>query len=80
MQTRLKVSIALVSIALSAGPAAAYIGPGIATGALGAVAGVIGGVFLAIFAVLYYPIKRVIRRYRSKTTTQNDGKADPPKK
>lgn len=80
MQTRFKVLIALVSIALSAGPAAAYIGPGIATGALGAVLGVIGGIFLAIFAVLYYPIKRVLRRRRSKAATVDGGKADSQKK
>ena len=80
MQTRFKVLIALVSIALSAGPAAAYIGPGIATGALGAVLGVIGGIFLAIFAVLYYPIKRVLRRRRSKAATVDGGKADPQEK
>lgn len=45
-------------------PASAYIGPGLGAGAVGAVLGVIGAVFLALFAVVYYPIKRMLRRRR----------------
>lgn len=42
--------------------AAAYIGPGVGAGALAAVVGVIGSIFLAIVAVLYYPIKRMLKK------------------
>lgn len=47
--------------------ALAYIGPGVATGAIAAVLGVIGSIFLAVFAVLYYPIKRMLKRRRKAT-------------
>lgn len=47
--------------------ALAYIGPGVGAGALAAVVGVIGSVFLAIFAVLYYPIKRLFKGRKGKT-------------
>lgn len=40
----------------------AYLGPGLGVGAIGAILGVIGSVILGIFAVLYYPIKRLLKR------------------
>lgn len=40
----------------------AYIGPGLGAGAVAAVLGVIGSIFLGIFAVLWYPIKRIIKK------------------
>ena len=40
----------------------AYIGPGIGAGTLAAVAGVLVSVFAAIFAVTYYPIKRILKK------------------
>lgn len=52
-------------VALHAGTAQAYIGPGVATGALAAVVGVLGAIFLALFAVIYYPIKRMLKRRRA---------------
>lgn len=56
---------------LSAAPAQAYIGPGMGAGTLAVVFGVIGSIFLAIVALLWYPIKRMMRRMRG------SGKAQP---
>ena len=53
--------LGILSLALLPAAAQAYIGPGVGAGALGAVVGVIGAVFLAIFAVLWYPIKRMLK-------------------
>lgn len=53
--------LGILSFALLPAAAQAYIGPGVGAGALGAVVGVIGAVFLAIFAVLWYPIKRMLK-------------------
>ena len=50
----------------------AYIGPGVASGALAAVVGVIGSIFLALFAVIYYPIKRMLKRRKSAAATDTD--------
>lgn len=56
-------ALVLGAMSLSMVPmmAQAYIGPGVGAGAIGAVIGVIGSIFLAIFAVLWYPIKRMLK-------------------
>jgi Na+/melibiose symporter-like transporter len=61
--------VALTLSAAMAGPAAAYIGPGLGAGAIGVVLGVIGAIGLALFAIIYYPIKRMIRRKRVESGT-----------
>ena len=48
--------------------ASAYIGPGVGAGAIAAVLGVIGSILLAIVAVIYYPIKRMLKGGKSKNT------------
>ncbi len=53
-----------VLVALWAGPAAAYIGPGAGITMLGALWGVIVAVFLAIGAVLFWPIRILLRKRR----------------
>ncbi len=51
-------------------PAHAYLGPGMAAGAVAIVLGIIASFFLALFAVLWYPIKRMFkRRKKSKADT-----------
>jgi hypothetical protein len=49
---------------MSAGTAHAYIGPGLGAGVIGTVLGILGSIFLALGAVLYYPVKRFMRRRR----------------
>ncbi|MFN0115362.1 MAG: hypothetical protein ACKVPY_11865 [Paracoccaceae bacterium] len=61
-----KLAVALaVSAALSPVAAQAYIGPGVGGGAIAAVVGVLGSIFLAIVAVIYYPIKRMLKRKKA---------------
>lgn len=67
----------MAALALSALPSAAlaYIGPGVGAGAIAAVFGVIGSIFLAIVAVIYYPIKRLMKGRKGKTAkTDSSGK------
>ncbi len=40
----------------------AYVGPGLGAGTLGVVFGLLGSIFLALFAFIWYPIKRMIFR------------------
>ena len=40
----------------------AYLGPGMGGGAIAAVLGLIVAIFLGLFSVLYYPIKRALRK------------------
>ena len=59
--TRLVVALMLF---LAPGLAQAYIGPGAGVGAITAALGVLGAIFLALLAVIYYPIKRLLKRRR----------------
>ena len=45
--------------------AQAYIGPGLGAGAIGAILGVLAAVGLAIFAIFWYPIKRMLKKRRA---------------
>jgi len=64
----------IAALALSALPSAAlaYIGPGVGAGAIAAVLGVLGSIFLAIVAVIYYPIKRLMKGRKSKAAKSSD--------
>ena len=61
MRGKLTLVLALCLLALQPIAAQAYIGPGVASGALAAVVGVLGSIFLALFAIIYYPIKRMMK-------------------
>jgi hypothetical protein len=58
------------------GNAAAYIGPGLGLGAIGAFLGVVGSVFLAILGLFWYPIKRLYKSVKARFT--RDDKPDSP--
>ncbi|MEO1249530.1 MAG: hypothetical protein AAFW76_06780 [Pseudomonadota bacterium] len=53
---------ALIAALLFPTAAHAYIGPGMGAGAIAAVLGVIGAVLLALFSVIYYPVKRAMKK------------------
>lgn len=58
-----------------AGAAHAYIGPGLGAGVIGTILAVIGAVFLALFAIMFYPIKRMLKRRKAaaaEADMQND--------
>ena len=58
-------------------PAFAYIGPGVAAGAVASVLGVLGSIVLGIFSVIYYPIKRLFKkRKKAKSARQESGSAE----
>lgn len=47
-------------------PSYAYIGPGMAGGAIAAIIGFFAAVLLALCAILYYPFKRALRNRKDK--------------
>ena len=61
---RLAILLSALWLGLHAAPAMAYIGPGAGITMLGALWGVIVAVFLAIGAVLFWPIRALLRRRR----------------
>jgi hypothetical protein len=56
----------------------AYIGPGLGLGTIGVVLGTLGAIILAIFAILWYPLKRLIRRKRSNKESKKEKKSKDP--
>ena len=54
-------------------PLFAYIGPGMAGGGIAAIFGFIAAFFLALWGILYYPIKRAFknRKVKKKMKSQN---------
>lgn len=65
---------AVLVLSLQPGLSLAYIGPGVGAGAIGAVLGVIGSIFLAIFAVVWYPIKRMMKGRKKAAVTESKTK------
>lgn len=51
----------------------AYIGPGLGASAIGVIIGIIVSIILALFAILWYPIKRLFKQKRS-TPNKTEGK------
>lgn len=61
----LRVSAFLVlAVLLAPTPAYAYIGPGLGAGAIAVALAVLGSILLAMFGIIYYPIKRTIKKLR----------------
>jgi len=48
-----------------------YIGPGLGGGIITAVLGFFTSIFLALFAIIWYPIKQLIKKFRGKKTDEN---------
>ena len=59
--------LAVCAVLISAGPAYAYIGPGVGAGTIAVVLGVLGAIVLWVFAVLWYPFKGLLRQRRNVT-------------
>jgi len=52
----------LVSFLLLSFPAIAYIGPGMGGGVIAAIIGFFAAILLGLWAILYYPIKRALKK------------------
>jgi len=50
----------------------AYIGPGLGVGTIAIAFGFIASIFLALFALLYYPIKRLLAKKANKSEDEED--------
>lgn len=56
--------ILFLLLGLLATPAQAYIGPGTGAGVIATVLGVLGSFVLLIVGLVYYPIKRVLKKIK----------------
>ena len=58
---RLKYLFLIVTL-LYVETVSAYVGPGLGVGVIGAVVGVIATVLLAILGIIWYPLKRLLKK------------------
>ena len=49
----------------------AYIGPGLGVGVIATVLGILGSIILAVFAVVWYPLKRLFKKIGRTRNTGN---------
>ncbi|MCH8058527.1 MAG: hypothetical protein IIB78_11725 [Proteobacteria bacterium] len=68
--------IGLLLLALGASPVAAYIGPGAGISVLGSLLGILATIFVAIGAILFWPIKKLMKRRKAKKETVVSGDTD----
>lgn len=61
---RLAGRIAILLLLAAPAAANAYMGPGLGLGLISVIFGFIGSIFLGFFAILWYPVKRLLRRRR----------------
>lgn len=54
-------------------PAHAYIGPGMGAGLVATVLGIVGAFVLSIVGILYYPIKRYLKKRKLERAARDDG-------
>ena len=63
-------------LACLAFPAHAYIGPGAGAGAIAVVFGILGSIVMAFVAILWYPIKRMIRKIKAAKKSVNERESE----
>ncbi len=57
-------SLALLVAFATPASALAYTGPGLGLGAVGVALGLVGSLLLGIVSIVWYPVKRLLRRMR----------------
>ncbi len=62
----MKKYISLLLYLLLVSGAYAYIGPGIGAGVFAVVFGIIIAIFLGLVSIIWYPFKRLIKRFKKK--------------
>lgn len=67
---------ALITLALIAVQAHAYIGPGLGAGTIGLILGLVGSILLAIIGIFYYPIKRMLKNKKQKQQDNSSSDAE----
>ncbi len=64
----LRILTTLLLATLTAAPAAAYIGPGAGIPVLGSIIGILVTIVLAIGAILFWPIRKMLRKKKAGQT------------
>lgn len=70
-KTKNLLPVLLATVLLAYPPlAAAYIGPGLGLGAVSVVLGIVAGLLMLVVGVVWYPIKKLINRFKAKKDSE----------
>ena len=64
--------INMISLFSNSIPFFAYIGPGMGGGIIAAIFGIIAAFFLGLWGILYYPIKRALKKRKDRKISLQD--------
>ena len=65
-------SILIISLFLISMPSYAYLGPGMGGGVIAAIVGFFAAILLGLWGILYYPIKRALKKRKDKKISLKD--------
>ena len=65
-------SILFLSLFVISLPSYAYIGPGMGGGVIAAIVGFFAAILLGLWGILYYPIKRALKKRKDKKMSLKD--------
>ncbi len=65
-----------ISLFLVSTPLHAYIGPGMGGGVIAAIIGFFAAILLGLWGILFYPIKRALKRRKDKKELSKDSNND----
>ena len=71
-------SIILIVLTLTSVTANAYVGPGLGLGVLGVLLGGILAVVLAVAGVVWYPVKRLLKKIKPAEARSDESNSDKP--
>ncbi len=54
--------LVILLVLMAPDQADAYVGPGLGAGTIGVILGIIGSLFIALFAIIWYPLKRLFKK------------------
>ena len=70
--TSLKKILLILILILIENPAFAYIGPGMTGGVFAATIGIIVAIFAALFGLIWFPVKRLLKKRKEKVDLKKD--------
>jgi len=68
---------ALILLTLIASSATAYVGPGAGISVLGSLLGILATIFVAFGAILFWPVRKLMRRRKAKKEAGVSAETDP---
>jgi len=67
-----KLISSLVIFFLVSTPSLAYLGPGVGGGVIAATIGIIVAIFAALFGLIWFPVKRLLKKRKEKVDLKKD--------